>query len=123
MVSLRPYSNGYAYGHFCGGTLINSQYVVTAAHCVVDMVASEMLVMVGTNSQNTALQLNSNAFFVSDIVYHMNYFDSNFTSGYDIAIIKLENPVTFSTTVSPICLPLASDSTTVYYKILTVTGW
>ena len=50
---------------------------------------------------------------VSRIFLHPNWDKqsplNNITSGHDLAVLELVKPVTFSTTVWPICLPASSD--------------
>ena len=47
MVSMRLTSAPHA--HFCGATLVYSQYVLTAAHCVAGLRAHEILLAVTTS--------------------------------------------------------------------------
>lgn len=49
-------------------------------------------------------------------------FFNDFTYDYDIAVLELEQPVEYSSTVRPICLPAASHSFPAG-KAIWVTGW
>jgi len=124
IVSMQQYG-----GHFCGGTLVRvsetkeaSDIVITAAHCVYDG-TSRLEIVAGAHDIGDKYDKNVQKSKVTgsySVKYHPAY--NSRTTENDIAIIKLDTPINFTSTIQPACLP-ANDTAAIESGDALVAGW
>ena len=98
---------------------MNRDWIVTAAHCVEDVDSSRSKVRVGEHNQESDEEAEHTDIQVVQTIYHERFPNPDFD--YDIAVLKLEEPIDFQPHVVPICLP--PDNYDFTNKTGTVTGW
>ncbi|CAH0554048.1 unnamed protein product [Brassicogethes aeneus] len=112
-VNMYPWMVALMYNNrfYCGASLINNRYILTAAHCVNGFTRERLTAVFLDHDRGNTFETRTISRKISRVLKHKNYgIGGNYNN--DIAILQLDNEVSTTGLLKPVCLPETGKSFT-----------
>ena len=119
MVSIQLQDNNAPFRHICGASIVNEIFVITAAHCIVNVDISNIQLVFGSTNLDMVNEKRLVKKTYVHPMYHPRYFY------YDVALLELDEQLQFGPLIRPVCIPIipVSDVDSRKQNSAILTGW
>ena len=119
MVSIQFQDNNAPFRHICGASIVNEIFVITAAHCIVNVDISNIQLVFGSANLDMVNEKRLVKKTYVHPMYHPRYFY------YDVALLELDVQLQFGPSIRPVCIPIipVSDVDSRKQNSAILTGW
>ncbi|XP_040571361.1 trypsin-1 [Lepeophtheirus salmonis] len=107
-------SGGY---HFCGGSVMDKDTIITAGHCCTNLKPEDILVVAGEHDF-LSMSGDEQKIAVSEMTRHDKF--GTYGPNYDICLLKLKSSLALNEKVKPVALPEKDQEFT---GDVVVSGW
>lgn len=108
----------------CGGSILNANTILTAAHCADDSTLTTVTVIMGASDRTNPGANSQTRVSPASTHVHLHPQYNRLTIVNDIAIVKLTTPVAFTAFIQPIALPSGAQLTDLFAGVpATVSGF
>ena len=105
--------------HYCGGSILDSYHILTAAHCSTT-IGKNTIVVGDHRNEIGQIEQEDNIYEIEAIYPHKNYNERNVRN--DFMILKTTREIIFNDKIQPVCLP-ENDNEKFEDQDCIVTGW
>ncbi|GAB0086216.1 trypsin [Sergentomyia squamirostris] len=117
--SVTGHGNQTVKRHFCGGSILTENWILTAAHCI-DSFSNDTEIVAGAHSISAG-NPNEQRRMANRTIKHTGFNGENIKNSADIAVVRVNESFVFNVFVNKINLP----NGTRYYPegVATISGW
>jgi len=124
-----PWQVGFMQNYFgdlsliCGGAVIDNQWIMCAGHCVYGSEddPTQFRVKLGVFDRSSTNESGMVVAEIEKIYLHPNF--SMSTIEWDISLLKLKKPLSFTDHIQPVCVPKSDAGVIAKNNSCWVTGW